>query len=189
MNTNQIAAVINSDPSCKGVFRGVMARDQFLKQNISYPSLFVCNTDNSDQPGSHWTAVYFREDAKCEYFDSYGIPPLFNDVEKKLLAVDASFSYNDCELQSSDTNVCGMYCILFAKYKCRGYSLQEILNILLFVNDSEERDHIIRHYFMTNLSETIKPYGQLPKIHHFDGVILNQNCLYKSYNSSWKTKL
>ena len=104
MNTFQISSILESLPSTSTIFKGVLARDHFIQQKIAYPSLFVCNTDNSDKPGTHWVAIYFSKDKTCEYFDSYGILPLFEDVVHKLFSIDSNFTYNACTLQSLHSN-------------------------------------------------------------------------------------
>jgi len=79
-----------------------LARDQFIINfEIIYPSLFICNTDNSYQPVTLWVAIYFSE-----YFDLYGLLPLFSDVNQKLLKVDQTFTYNEKTLLSFQTNIC-----------------------------------------------------------------------------------
>ena len=43
-------------------------------------SLYVCNTDPNHKPaGEHWVTIYIDSDRRGEYFDSFGMPPLFNE--------------------------------------------------------------------------------------------------------------
>ena len=73
MTTFQSAQVLTKDPFTKGSFAGVYACDQFSSIEISkYPKLFVVNTDPIELPGTHWIAIYFNEQMKEEFFDSYG---------------------------------------------------------------------------------------------------------------------
>ena len=37
--------------------------------------LLVVNTDPMELPGTHWIAIYFSEQMKGEFFDSYGKHP------------------------------------------------------------------------------------------------------------------
>ena len=39
------------------------------------PAAFVCNTDDGDEPGEHWIALYLDADGRGDYFCSYGLPP------------------------------------------------------------------------------------------------------------------
>ena len=73
MNTFQLAQVLTKDPFTKGRFAGVYACDQLSSIEISkYPKSFVVYTDPMELPGTHWIAIYFNEQTKGEFFDSYG---------------------------------------------------------------------------------------------------------------------
>ena len=72
MNTFQLAQVLMKDPSTKGSFSGVYACDVLTSIEINkHPKSFVVNTDLMDLPGTHKIAVYFNEQMKGEFFDSY----------------------------------------------------------------------------------------------------------------------
>ena len=76
MNTFQIAQVLTKDPFTKGSFSGVYACDELISIEINkYPKSFVVNTDPIELPGTHWIAIYFNEQMKGEFFDSYGNHP------------------------------------------------------------------------------------------------------------------
>ena len=85
------------EPTTRAHFRGVFAIDE-LSQTTCEPGSYVINFDRSDEPGSHWVAVYIdptkafasTEDMSSqhmsspsrqlcpvtvEYFDSYGLAP------------------------------------------------------------------------------------------------------------------
>ena len=77
MNTFQLAQVLTKDPFTKGSFSGVYACDELTFIEINeYPKSFVVNTDPMELPGTHWIAVYFNEQMKGEFFDSYGKHPI-----------------------------------------------------------------------------------------------------------------
>ena len=52
MNTLEIHAILRDDKRTEKVFKGVYASDE-LPAQTSTDSLFVCNTDPSDRPGTH----------------------------------------------------------------------------------------------------------------------------------------
>ncbi len=58
----------------------------------AFPAAFVCNTNDGDEPGEHWIALYLVANIRGEYFCSYGLPPA-RDVphlhEKTLLRMDS----------------------------------------------------------------------------------------------------
>lgn len=180
MNTIHISAILNSLPDCSDIFKGVYPRDIFLRQEITYPSVFVCNTDNSSQPGTHWVAVYFSEKRKCEYFDSYGIPPINDDMHIKLSAIDSNYKRNCHVLQSWDTNVCGIYCIVYALMKCKGCSLRVITNLFLHTESCHERDHVLKQFIETNFSQLLEICGDLPTIHINGRSLPSQSCIFRT---------
>ena len=73
MNTFQLAQVLTKDPFTKGSFVGVYACDQLSSIEINeYPKSFVVNTNPMELPGTQWIVIYFNEQMKGEFFDSYG---------------------------------------------------------------------------------------------------------------------
>ena len=76
MNTFQLPQVLTKYPFTKRSFAGVYryACDQLSSIEIrKYPKSFVVNTDPMELPGTHWIAIYFNEQMKGEFFDSYGM--------------------------------------------------------------------------------------------------------------------
>ena len=73
MNTFQLAQVLTKDLFSKGNFAGVYACDELTSIEINkYLKSFVVNTDLMELPGTHWIVIYFHEQMKGEFFDSYG---------------------------------------------------------------------------------------------------------------------
>ena len=81
MNTLEIETKLCNDQRTIKAFRGVYASDE-LSTLTSTNSLFVCNTDLSDQPGSHWIVFYIDKQRKTDYFDSFGIAPKIQEIEQ-----------------------------------------------------------------------------------------------------------
>ena len=73
MNTTQIERILQRDPYCKKIFKGVCNRDQIKR--VSYPSAYVINSDPSTRLGKHSIAVFFHRRGNGQYFDNYGLPP------------------------------------------------------------------------------------------------------------------
>ena len=181
MNTYHISTIISSSSGSSRTFKGVFARDQFVNQEIVFPGLYVFNTDNINQAGSHWVAAYFSKEQKCEYFDSYGIAPLFDDVINKFLSIDNSFVCNQHILQSFNTNVCGIYCIIYSVMKCKGYDLHKIIDLFLTTANDDERDHVLRYFIDFNFPLIISEFGRVPSIHDVGASSL-QICKLKAKN-------
>jgi hypothetical protein len=71
----------------------VVSRDDLpLVQNITYPSAYIINTDKSNEPGSHWLAIYYTNTRECYFFDSIGMGPRFYDLTGFLKPSEFSFS-------------------------------------------------------------------------------------------------
>ena len=69
MNTIQIERFLKKDPDARKIFKKPCARNQL--KHVTYPSAYVINTHPSSLHGEHWIAMYFDENGKGEYFDSY----------------------------------------------------------------------------------------------------------------------
>ena len=83
-------------------FRGVFARDEI--PHMGNGQMCIANLDTSDQPGSHWIAIYGKK-GKQYVYDSYG------RSTKKILPDRSGAGYvpteQDAE-QSKSENNCGL---------------------------------------------------------------------------------
>ena len=133
MNTFQLAQVLTKD-----LFTDVYACDQlsFIEIN-EYPKSFVVNT------GTYWIAIYFNEQMKGEFFDSYGKHPIHYNEHfldfKNRNAVE--WEHNKIQLQSAFSTVCGQYCIYFLYHRCRKRSVSSI--VTNFVNHKLRNDQLV----------------------------------------------
>ena len=80
MNTLEINAILRDDRRTVKAFKGVYASEE-LPTRTSTNSLFVCNTDPSDQPGTHWIVIYVDKKRKSDYFNSFGMAPMIPEIE------------------------------------------------------------------------------------------------------------
>ena len=72
INTFQLAQILTKDLFTKLRFLGVYPCNELSSTEINkYPKLFVVNTDPIELLGTHWTTMYFNEQMKGEFFDSY----------------------------------------------------------------------------------------------------------------------
>ena len=76
----------------------VVAKDTLPEVVSTYPSAFVCNTHDSDQPGEHWVAMYVDEIG--DYFDPYGQKPQHAEFTNFMNEHCSQWSSNDHILQS-----------------------------------------------------------------------------------------
>ena len=126
MNTIQIEHSLKKDPFTKTIFEKACAKNQLL--HVDYPSAYVINSHPSSKPGEHWIAVYFDKHGKGEYFDSYGLHPSMNGFTAFMEHNSNGWIYNNKTVQSLFFTTCGHYCVYFILYRCRGYSMRDIVS-------------------------------------------------------------
>jgi hypothetical protein len=136
MDTREIEQFIYDNKLCRGIFQGVFSADT-LPEN---PRLLICNTDPSNQPGTHWIAIYVDQNGHGEYFDSFGRKPsaVFEHYMKEN-CID--WIFNTKQLQSITSRYCGFYCCFYCMFRCRGYDLTRIVN--MFTKDTGFNDSIV----------------------------------------------
>ena len=138
MYKNQLTSILQLDTVAKKIFRGVYAMDR-LPTRSQTSAAYVINTDNHDEPGSHWIAVFCDKFGRVEYMDSYGLAPL-DERCRNFLGSD--FTYNILALQRPLSSACGFYCVYYILHRARGISADSILK-LLFRTDS---DYIVKKF-------------------------------------------
>jgi len=143
MNTAEIQCILKRNNVTKYQFGGVFARDclPLLAKHKAY----IVNLDKMNENGSHWISIYFDKNRRGEYFDSYGLPPLFPEIISFLDQNSILWTYNCKRLQSTNTLVCGQYCIYYILNRMKQKSLKKIVNdfsFTYFKNDKKVFDLI-----------------------------------------------
>jgi len=127
MNGAQIESELRSDKFVNGYFVEIFAADQLPEKE--YPGAYVVNTDEAHMPGQHWVA-FFTYDKTIECFDSFRQNPgkyskhIENWLEDTYRVVQSE------TLQSTDSTVCGQYCMYFVLLRSYGYSFKDIMSSL-----------------------------------------------------------
>jgi len=137
MNTTEIDVILKRHNNAKYYFGGVFSRD-CLPLLAKYRA-YIVNLDKMCDNGSHWIAIFFDKNRKAEYFDSYGLPPLFPEIISFLDQNSVSWSYNSKRLQSRNTLVCGQYCIYYILNRLKHKSLKKIINEFSFTYFKNDR--------------------------------------------------
>jgi len=130
----------------------VLAKDQI--QEIIFrgkPICVIVNTMNwNEKKVGHWIALYYKIQIDgtfcCEAFDSYG-ECLESYELNPCMPVSTE---NKLELQSSNTEVCGIWCLIYLLYKCRGKSMKQFQ--ALFTQDSTSNDTQVVKMFKAELN-------------------------------------
>ncbi len=137
MSNFQIDDILNKYPD----YLGCISHDEILSKIL--PKIkpkskggFVINTDNHNQPGSHWESVYFDAtpggDKSIDFFDSYGddIDPV---IQKDLLKIADKLNAgtylklktNRIRYQNSKSSNCGPFSVKFLIDRFRGKTFKD----------------------------------------------------------------
>ena len=134
LSTADISRALSGRCETRDAFVGVFSLDTLPRRPIERrPAIVVCNTAYSQSRGEHWVGFFFSADGGVNYFDSYGLPPTsprFLDFIHTN-SVNGLWSYNDTQLQSLDSVVCGKYVCLYLYFRVVGYSDTDIKNMFL----------------------------------------------------------
>lgn len=125
MNNHQIVNLLKSCPRTKGSFKGVYSADNVPETCSDLPATFVVNLSDSDEPGSHWTAVHIGLGELPEFFDSYGLPPALPRLDSLL---GECYMHSNVQLQSILTTTCGQHVIYYILCKSFNKDMQTIIN-------------------------------------------------------------
>lgn len=138
MNTKQLYLALLRNDVTSLQFDGIYAKDM-LTEITSRPKLIICNTHPSHKPGEHWLLFYFNEDDSVDFYDSLGKP--LQSYGEKILQFAKTFAESFIEskdrTQPLNSSLCGHYCLYYAYYKCKGYSMDDILSRM------ESPDHVL----------------------------------------------
>ena len=117
MNNFEIAEVLIKLDLTADRFMGVYSSDN-LPEVIKYGDCLIANMDPSSASGRHWISMFKRqrEDSTVEYFDPLGKRPPQGALTDYFR--DKSYVYNCKQLQSNDSESCGLFCIFFLYYRC-----------------------------------------------------------------------
>ena len=110
MNELQIKHILESDARTRNAFRGVYSQNE-LPIRAPTKSLYVCNTDPNHKPEEHWVKININNDRR-EYFDSFGMPPLFDEFVTFLNNNTKSWTHNKRVVQDVYSSACGYHYIL-----------------------------------------------------------------------------
>ena len=144
MNNHQITAVLKSHPKTKKLFKGVYSADNVPVNRIEEPTVYVVNTDKSNEIGEHWTAVYLSHCELPEYFDSYGRCATLPRLNQLL---GNEYIHNNVQLQSLFTTTCGQHVIYYVLCKSLQHDMLTIIN-------SYPGDPLANDIFVNKIVET-----------------------------------
>ena len=156
MNTYQINALLANVDCFEGTYP---ANHIFVTK--SRPAAYVVNTSPYDEKvpplaqGSHWIAIYLKHNGKGYYFDSFGLPPLQQEIQSFLeQSCPRGYKCNAQTLQHHSSRLCGVYCIDFLLFVSRGASLTDYLSV--FTSDTKANDRSVSQRTECRLSTLLR---------------------------------
>ena len=117
----------------------ILSRDQLSP--FKGPFLAVCNTSNSNKPGSHWVVICIDKFQQGEFFDSFGLSPDAYGMGDSFKTTQA-WRYNDIRLQQYSS-----YAIAYCRAKLRGLLMRDFLCIFS-KNNYKLNDSLVYRYVM-----------------------------------------
>ena len=177
MYKTQIETVLKLDAHSRQVFTGCYAIDELATTTTTsrqrrwknsggggdgagrFQRACIINYDESDEPGSHWVAVYnalsssrrpthtswssSASSSSPEFFDPAGLPPLDDRIKCYLLG--PNYTYNPNVLQQVQGNACGFYCVYYILQRSRSVSANDIIEFLSAMTSSRS-DYYVKDY-------------------------------------------
>ena len=146
MDTLQLNRALGMDPYVKKCYGGTLPMDQIQTTRPVQTRCWVLNLSPSTHPGTHWVAVHVSR-TSVEYFCSYGLEPPgdLDKVLKRWARTGRRRVYDSnvgTVLQTLTSDLCGEYCVLYLKCRCRGVSFREFLTS--FTTDTGLNDEILK---------------------------------------------
>jgi len=144
MDTIQINHVMQKYKFTKNQFCGVIPIDKLPLKKVSRPCSFIINSDKSTLPGKHWFAIYLPKKGNIEYFDSFGLKPLNQEVYE-FFKKNGNWIYNKIQLQSNTSKSCGKFTALYIAYRSKGLTYKDFISI--FSKDKYYNEKLIKILF------------------------------------------
>lgn len=129
MKASQLSCVLNSDSTLQRHVLGVHAKDTLpmLTHNMLTRGVgLIVNTENTGSQGRHWIVIYIKG-RRGELFDSLA-EPVNSAFHSYLKSYVGSYLHIVKRLQSSNSALCGFYCLYFLLCKVKNtFSLNQIV--------------------------------------------------------------
>ena len=88
--------------------------------------------------------IYIGNDRRGEYFDSFGMPPLFDKFVTFLNNNTKSWTHNKRVVLDVYSSACGYHCIFYAVHRCVGFDVGSTAN--MYTNDTVFNDAIVEEF-------------------------------------------
>ena len=155
MNSSELRSVLTKCKIFKDYNTGVYAADT-LPIHVGLPCAVIANTDPKNKPGEHWVAFFIDRNGVCEFFDSFGEPPIIGHHKVFIKRNSYQCYYNNFPLQSPTSTVCGHYCLCFLYLKCM--NVKSIKTH--FTSDRHRNDSFVKCFASKIMNTNEKVYNK-----------------------------
>jgi Ulp1 family protease len=105
----------------------------------------------STKRGSHWFAIFIPRTGPIEYFDSFGFKPQNKEVYHFIKMNGKQWIYNSMQIQSNESDTCGLFCIIFIALRSRNHSFKQFPR--MFKENKFLNENLIRKLFFRFFSK------------------------------------
>lgn len=147
VSTIDFMEFFKTDEIAAPYIRGVFARDTLPQNKNIVSGIYIVNTDKIENKGQHWIVICVDFSKNGEYFDSLGMPPLYEEFADFLSGCHL-WQYNERMIQGINSQFCGHFCAAYIQCRVRGDSMQEFTN--RFTSDPLLNDNIIKNWVKIN---------------------------------------
>ena len=120
----ELQEFILKDPWKRRCYGGVISSDEIPKVKVPNKTVYIVNTDPSYKKGQHWILIWYHDIP--EYFDPLAHFPS-PEMRASLFFNKSAFYRSTRQVQPSFSVKCGEYCLFYAYYQARGYSMEKIM--------------------------------------------------------------
>jgi len=162
MDTIELQHILDTSRILSPLNGIVCPKDYLPKRKPANVKAYIINTHDSDQPGEHWVAIFFKNNSAI-YFDSYGLPPLDEHILPFLQNNTREYTVNDIRLQDERSAMCGVYCIFMLDVLARGFNLEDIILLKFDLQHFSKNDKLMGEWFQQNYRQRYIEAKRLPK--------------------------
>jgi hypothetical protein len=142
----QHTSLFEREQRTRYAFRGVYMSDQLPFSSPPLPqSLYVCNTDPSDEPGQHQVVIYVEKAERADYFDSLGCPPVVQHFRHFLDHNATTWRCNTKPVQHPLSDACGHHCLFYSCHRCLHYDIDYIVHNM-YTDDLRLNDQLVKDF-------------------------------------------
>ena len=138
LNNTELDGVMEQNNVTRKLYMGSFPACIFPKPK-SRRYFFIKNTDQHDEPGTHWTAWLVDGD-NIEFFDSFGRSPTNKHFPKQFrdYVKGKSVLYSTFRVQKYSSSTCGYFCMYYIYFRSLGFKFDYIIKKLSNLNENDD---------------------------------------------------